>query len=376
VTAVVVEATDSAKSERAFIDLPYRLHARDPMWVAPLRSAEVARWDPSANPALQRMKVRRFVARSDRRVIGRVAAMVDPLFAERWEPGAGFFGFLDYEDGRAVAEALMKAAEDQLVDWGCRSAIGPIAGTTHDEVGLLVEGFGRRPVVLQPYQPEDYVEAVEAAGYAPHREYGSFEWRPDMRLDAAIARLDRMVRRRGEDLYSVRIRALDPKRFVDDVRLIHELYNESFDELWGFTPISWGEFRAKAEEFRPFYRPDLILIGEQGGEPVAFAIVLPDVNQALAKLGGRLLPFGWLRLFRDLRRLQAGRFLLIGVRPGYEGRGIAPLLVLRMRSACIGAGMKSVDASLVQLDNRRMLRVVEALGCEPTRVFRLYRKEL
>lgn len=375
-TTVVVEPTSSAKAARGFIDLPYRLHADDPHWVAPLRSAEVARWKPSKNPALRRMKVQRFVARLDGRVVGRVAAMVDPLFAERWESDAGFFGFLDYEEEGAVPAALMLTAEERLRAWGCRSAIGPIACTTHDEVGLLVEGFGRRPVLLQPYQPEGHVLAVEAAGYTPHREYGSWEWRPDMHLDPAIARLERMAGRRTGDQHPVRIRSLEPKRFVEEVRLLHALYNESFSELWGFTPISWAEFRAKAAEFRPFYRPEFILIAESGDEPVAFAIVLPDVNEALARLGGRLLPFGWLRLFRDIKQLRSGRFILIGVRPGYEGRGIAPLLVLRMRRECINAGIDSVDASLVQLDNRRVLRVVEALGCERTRVFRLYRKEL
>jgi GNAT superfamily N-acetyltransferase len=369
-----VDPVRSRSDARAFVSLPYELYRGDPRWVAPLRRSERDRWRGSRNPSLQGRRVERFLARRSGRVVGRVAAVVDAAFSERWEPGAGFFGFLEF-DGRAeTARALLEATQERLSAWGCRTVLGPVALTTHDEVGLLVEGFDRRPSLLQPYNPPSYPRALADAGFKGFREYGAWEWTPRSRPSPAVLRLERMAARALGASADVRLRTMDDARFEEEIQLLHALYNRTFADTWGFVPMSRAEFRARGLEFRAFYRPELVLFAEAGGGPVAFALVLPDVNEALSGLDGRLFPLGWLRLVRRARRLSAGRFILMGVDHAYRGRGLAPLLALRMRESVLAAGLERLDVSLVQLDNARMVRVVEALGCRPTRRYRLYRK--
>lgn len=355
--------------ERAFLGLPYELYRRDPNWVAPLRAMERNRWRPDRNPSLRRLRVVRWLARRGGRVVGRIAAIQDPR-AQRWEPRSGFFGFLDCEDDAAVAAALLHAAEARLSDWGCRTVLGPVSLTTNDEVGAPTHGFDHPTRILTPYGRPYVPGLLTAGGYEPAREYGAWEWTPDAAMSGAVARL----MRRG--VPRTRVRSIDPADFDAEVARLGFLYNEAFGDLWGFVPMDEAEFRGQAEAFRPFYRPELVLIAEVDAAPAAFAVLLPDANEALAGLRGRLFPLGWLLLPLRLRTIQSARFLLMGVSPTHRGRGLAPLLAARMREAVIEAGLRRVEVSLVQTANRPMVRVIEALGCERTRTFVLYRKPL
>jgi GNAT superfamily N-acetyltransferase len=182
--------------------------------------------------------------------------------------------------------------------------------------------------------------------------------------------------RGGGQAARVRIRALDGGRWTHEVATLHELYNASFADLWGFVPLSLEEFTQRAESFRPFYQPALTLVAEQDGRSIGFALTLPDINSVLAGMRGRLFPFGWLRLLREVPRIRSARFILMGVRPGFTGMGVAPLLAVRTRDALRAAGIAELEVSLVQGNNDRMRRVVEAFGCERVKTVRLYRKPL
>lgn len=186
--------------------------------------------------------------------------------------------------------------------------------------------------------------------------------------------LDRLERQGASG--GVRIRPFRADRWDEEVRTFHRLYNACFGDLWGFIPISHAEIAARAVEFRAFYRPDLVLIAEAGEQPVGFVLVLPDVNVALARARGRLLPFGWLRIHRALRDLRSARVLLLGVVPAYRGRGIAGLLAGAVHRAGRAAGIREGELSLVQGANDPMRHVIEAFGAPRIKTFRLYGKNL
>lgn len=370
-----VRPVGTRREARAFLELPYALNRTDPNWVAPLRMAERRRWEANGNASLRRLDAARFVAWRGRRAVGRIAAMADPLF-QRWLPGSGFFGFFESEDDPDVGLALLETAEEVLRRRGLSFVLGPVNHTTHEEVGFLVEGFHRPPTVLAPYNPPRYPALIVRAGYQGIRDYRAFEWTPASLLHPSVQRLARsLVPSRGL-FRSVTIRPLDPQRWDQDLHRVHELYNACFHDVWGFVEISWEEFKERADPFRAFYRPELAILAEEGGEAVGFALVLPDVNSVLARLGGRLLPFGWLRARRAVPAIRTGRFILMGVRPDREGRGLAPAMSLFLRSSAMTAGFKSIEISLVQAANLKMLRVVEALGCRPIKAFRVFGKSL
>jgi GNAT superfamily N-acetyltransferase len=366
----IVPVTSRAE-QRAFWELPYELYARDPNWVAPLRAMERRRWLPQRNASLRTRRVRRFLAYQHRNVVGRIASVVDPIFAQRWGAETGFFGFFECVDDVRAAGALFASAEDDLRSVGVRHILGPINLTTNDEVGLLVDGFDSPPLILSPYNPPFYPGLLEAAGYGSRTDYHSYAWTPAASEAPVVARLQRVADRNG-----VTIRCANPKRWTDDSRLLFELYNASFADLWGFVPITWDEFRAQAEDFHSFYRPELVLFAERNGQAIGFGLTLPDINAALARLKGRLWPFGWLRLALGMRRIRHARFILLGVLPQHRARGVAVVIAAAMADAARRAGLAYVELSLIQADNRRIQTVIAACGGTRVKTFRLYQRWL
>jgi GNAT superfamily N-acetyltransferase len=371
---LTVRPVRTRRDRYAFLGLPYRLYRDDPHWIPPLRLMEKRRWARPHNSSLERLRVERFIAWRGSTAVGRVAVVVDPLF-DRWVPDSGFFGFFECEPEPVVASALLDRAEAVLQDWGKSVIVGPVNHTTHEEVGLLAEGERTAPALLTPYNPPVYNELLERAGYCGIRDYQAFDWTPTCEPSPALLRLASVVDTDRGQFRDVRFRSLDPARFEHDVRLLHDLYNSAFRDVWGFVEISWPEFLEQAESFRAFFRPDLVVLAEQGNAIVGFSLVLPDINTVLADLDGRLLPLGWLKLMIRRSSVRSGRFVLLGVRPDRVGRAIAPAMVLEIRERVIEAALDRIEVSLVQSENRRMLRIIDGLGCQPTRLYRLYAKE-
>jgi GNAT superfamily N-acetyltransferase len=372
---VRVSLVASRRDDREFVQLPYRLYRDDCQWVAPLRVGERRRWAPKHNASLRHIRVARFVARRQGRVVGRIAVSLDPRF-RRWVADAGFFGFFETESDPSIGEALFQAAEDQLRQWGCTRSLGPVNQSTQEEVGLLTEGFDSPPALLTPYSPPWYRELFGSLGYETDREYLAFEWTPGTPPSPAVKRIGRSMDPARGSFGDYTFRTLDLGRFNEEVEQLGALYNATFRDVWGFVELDADEFRERAGSFRPFHNPELISFVSLRGRDVGFSVILPDVNQALKGLDGRLVPVGWLRLMRRVPRIRAGRFILMGVLPEALGRGLGPALALHLRARVLAAGLERVEVSLVQSSNDAMIRVIEALGCRRTKRFSLMEREL
>lgn len=368
--SVLVRPVRGPADDRAFSRLPFALYAGDPFWVAPLAGQERERWSEKHNPSLNSRWHRRFLAWRGRRPVGRVVAIRDDQFGDRWSPGAGFFGFFESENSPETAQALLGAAEASLAEQGCTHVYGPVNLTTHEEVGFLEESNGHRPMILSPYNPPCYSALVRAAGYAPAVELRSYEWRRELTPRDEVS-----VLRAARDP-TLTIRASDPGRWSEECRILCDLYNRSFADVWGFVPLTWDEFRYRAEGFRPFYRPDLVLFAERDGRAVGFALMLPDANEVLGPLRGHLWPFGWWRLMKGIPKIRTGRFILIGVDPAQTGNGAAFELSYRMMEAAIRAEFTRAEISLILGVNERMNRITRTYGWPQVGLYRLYRKEL
>lgn len=372
---LAVAPVESAREDREFRALPYHLYRGDACWVPPLRSDEKRRWLPRHNASLRTRWVRRFLVRRAGHTVGRVAAIVDPQFAERWEPGAAFFGFFECTEDHEACRALLGAVEDSLRGRGVGRVLGPVNLTTNDEVGLLVQGFQFPPMILSPYHPAYYRALLEGVGFTPRIDYHAYAWTPAAETGPAVSRVVRFAARATVGA-AVVVRPSVPRHWDAELRMLHELYNACFADLWGFVPVTWEELLERAEGFRPFYRPELALFAECGGRPVGFALALPDVNEALAHVGGRLWPLGWLRLLLRLRHTRAARFILLGVVPSFRGRGVAVLLAAAMAAAGRRLGIRRGELSLVQAENGRVRTIIEAFGGVPVKTYRLYEKSL
>lgn len=373
--SVRVETVITGRQNRDFLRFPYALHANLENWVPPLRRDEKRRWSPDTNPALRYRRHARFLAQVDGRVVGRLAAIVDPLFTERWGAATGFFGFFESVDDVEVAKSLFCAAEDYLRKEGMSKMMGPVNLTTNDEVGLLVDGFQYPPTVLAPYNPPYFVRLLEENGHTPGREFHAYTMDPSHSL---APEADRLIRSYREKMHArgISIRTADPGEWKRDKRLVFELYNVSFSKVWGFVPLRWDEFDERAESFRPFHRSELVVFAVKNGKEVGFALVLPDINTILRGMGGRMWPVGWLRLLRGIPRLRTGRYILLGVHPQHLGNGLALLLGDALRQNGARLGYTSCELSVVRDGNRHVEHAVTAFGGIRTKTYRLYEKAL
>jgi GNAT superfamily N-acetyltransferase len=370
-TPLRVTAVRTSADHRAFWTLPYDLYRRTPGWPAPLRRDERRRWDPRHNPSLAGRPVWRFVAWRGRMAVGRIAAVFDPEFARRWSPATGLFGFFECGDDSDVSAALFGAAEAALRAEGLARAIGPVNLTFHDEMGLLVGGFDISPSFLTPFHPPYYQSLLEREGYRPLVDQHAYRWTHESPPHPAVGRAVRRVMNAGTV-----VRAMRHQRWESELRLLHALYNESFDGVWGFVPIGWEDFRLRAEGFKRFYRPELVRIAEVDGRPVGFVLALPDLNPLLATVRGRLFPIGAAYLALRVPRLREARCMLLAVAPGWTGRGIALALVTELAAAAGRLGLTGGELALVHADNRAARHVIEVMGGAPVRTYRLYQKDL
>jgi GNAT superfamily N-acetyltransferase len=300
---------------------------------------------------------------------------VDPEFCQRWEPEAGFFGFFECVDDPEAAAGLFEAVEGALREKGKTRMLGPVNLTTHDEVGLLVEGFDSPPMVLSPYNPPFYEALLNRCGLSPCHDYYSYSWRPDASREPPVNRLLKRISQQRDSSKHVRVRRMDPRHREAENRLLFELYNTTFTSNWGFVPLTWCEFLGRSKSFQSFYRPEYLIFAEIDGRAVGFALTLPDINEALAKAGGRLLPMGWLQLARGIRRLCGARLLLLGVLPEFRGLGVAALLAEEQAKTARRFRVRRAELSLVHEANRRMRHVINAFGGAKCRTYRVFEKK-
>lgn len=319
-----VRPVTSRAARRAFIRFPWKIYpGRYAAWVPPLLAREEKRIDPARNPFFEHGSVELFLAYCERRVVGRIAAIENRLHNDFHDERVGFFGLFEAVDDVEVATALLDRAADWLRDRGLEQLRGPANFSTNEECGLLVANFEDPPAILMPFNPPYYADLLESWGLVKVKDLLAYKVQDDDVRVERLGRLGRLIERSGHDFH---VRTLRPKRFEEEVALIHDLYNAAWERNWGFLPLTDAEIHHLAKELKPLLDPELALIGEVDGEPVGFALALPDVNQALRHLNGRLFPFGILKLLWHQRGIRRIRVVALGVRPEYRRRGLDALL--------------------------------------------------
>jgi len=354
-----------------FVRYAYHRYRGHPTWVPPLPSDEKARLTPGKNPYFEHAEAALYLATDSGRVVGRIAATVDKNHDAFHSERQAAFGFFE-ADTSAAAAALFKAAEAWGRSKGAEVMRGPLNFTTNDECGLLIEGFAHRPTLLMPYNVPEYQGWVEAAGFRKAKDLYSFRGKVAPRAPEKFERLAAMVTRRER----VVMRPLDMRRFDDELARVKTVYNAAWERNWGFVPMTDAEIDHMAKQLKPAIVPDLVRFAEVDGRPIAFGMVLPDVNEALAKVGGRLFPFGIFRLLWTLPRIRVGRYLAMGVVGEYQKRGIGALLVQDMTHAAHRRNYRECEVGWTLEDNDSVNDIIRAYGCVRTAVYRIYEKPL
>jgi GNAT superfamily N-acetyltransferase len=374
--AVTVRPARGRRDLTSFIKLPFRLH-RDSLWVPPLIYERRQFLDRQKNPFFQHADAEYFLAERDGEVVGRVTAQVDRRWDEFQGGSDGMFGFFECEKSQETAAALVEAAGGWLRDRGRTRMLGPMDFTTNDECGLLVEGFDVEPMILEPWHPPYYRELLEGLGMTKAMDL--LMWKLAMgqlKHGDQFHEFIHQAAERSRTEHGVTIRQMRKRDLEAEISRFMEVYNEAWGRNWGFVPITEEEVRFQARNLKPILMEEWTMIAERDGEVVGAALTLPDVNQVLARMGGRLLPFGWWHFMRRRRYIDRVRVLALGVKPSYQHTGVAAALFVRHIEVAPRVGMPWGDQGWILEVNEPMNRAMEGMGGEIVKRYRLYERPL
>jgi GNAT superfamily N-acetyltransferase len=358
---------------RRFIALPYRLHAGTP-WIPPLKLERYAFLIRRLNAFFTHGEAEYFLAVRGGRVVGRVTAQVDRSYNAFHDNRWGMFGFLEFEDDQEIVDALLAAAEAWLRERGCERMVGPMDFQLNDESGVLFEGFELDPVIRQPWHPPYYHRRVEAAGLTKAMDL--FSWWLDVADRDKVLPILPEVAERARNTYGITIRKMSRWRLRGDMDEFAKVYNAAWSTNWGFVPYSEHDLNDLALTYQLVYDRDWFMVAEIEGETVGMAITVPDVNQVLKKMKGRLLPLGWWHYLRRNRYIDGVRVGFLGVLPEHQHTGAAALLYMEHYDMAAKPPQKWGEAHWILETNKPMNRGLEAMGGKIVKRYRVYERLL
>lgn len=372
--AVAVRPVSGSPELEVFIRLPWRIYRDDPHWVPPL-AADVRAGLNARHPFHAHAETALFLAWRDGQPVGRIAAILNRAHNEFTGDRRGFFGLFECIEDQAVAEALLQTAEAWLRERGRDAVQGPVNLSTNEELaspGVLVQGHDRPPAVMMGHTPPYYAALLERAGYAKAKDLLCY-W-----VDGRQGLPDRFVRgmERARRASNLTIRSLDMKQFAAEVEAVQDIYNSAWERNWGFIPMTPAEIGYMAKHLKPVIYPQLCAIAMDGDEPIAFALALPDYNQALRHVNGRLLPLGIFKLLWYRRRIDAVRVITLGVKLEHRQKGVDGMLIAHILKEAQKLNMAQGECSWILEDNTAMRRGIERAGGTVYKTYRVYEKPL
>jgi len=365
----VVEVESSAQL-REFIKYPNRLYKDDPNYVTPLLSERLEFFDFKKNPFYHTARVKLFLAMDGDTVVGRIATCINYAHNETHGEQTGFFGFFDCPDDYGIASVLLKVAMITLKKEGMEKMRGPMNFSTNHEIGFLVEGFDSPPTVMMTYN-QPYLPALAGKfGLKKAMDVVAYRLTKETPISDRVNRMVEKLKERSK----ITMRPINMKDFDNEVKRINRIYNEAWENNWGFVPMADEEFNYTAKNLKQIVDPELALICEYEGRPVAFLLALPDINQALIKLKGRLLPFGILKLLWHTKirnKVNGVRVITLGVVPQFQKRGLDMVMFHGCYTRGVPRGYSWAELSWILETNDLMRRSAEQMGAELYKRYRI-----
>lgn len=357
---------------KTFIRFPWKVYEDDPNWVPPLIFDQLQFFNPGKNPYFLHSQAQLFMAYRDGEPVGRISAHENTRHIEVHKDGAGFFGFFECINDREVAAVLFNAAAGWLREKGYRVMRGPMSFSVHHEVGLLIDAFDQPPVIRMTYNPRYYVDLIEDYGFRKAQDLYAYRLLDQEQIPKWVYRVAEFAQ---EDPALV-VRTGKMKDFEKEKLNIKKVYREAWEENWGAIPLTDEEFEYLAQELKLVLEPNLTFIAEYNGQPVGMSMVLPDLNPALRKANGRLLPFGLIKILLERRKCKGLRMPLMGVLKKYRHMGIDAVFYVRTEEAGRKKGYTHGELSWILESNTAARGVVEKIGAKQYKTYRIYDKPL
>jgi hypothetical protein len=363
---------------KRFVKVPFRLHRDSEQWVPPLIFERMQFLDRKKNPWFEHGEAEFFLAERDGEPVGRISAHID----HRWDEFQGgrdaMFGFFEAAEDPEVVRALFDAATAWALARDRERLLGPMDFTTNDEIGILIEGFERRPMILEPWHPPYYQRLIEAEGFGKAMDVLMWELRmgelkEGEKFDPSIHEAaEKALRDEG-----IVIRNMRKRDMANEVRRFMDVYNEAWGDNWGFVPITDAEVEFQAKNLKQVLDEEWTFMAEKDGEVVGAALTLPDINRVMMNLNGRLLPFGWAKFLFGKRKIDRLRVFALGVKHDYRHTGVAAGLYLEhIKMAAKPDKIHWGEMGWILETNKPMNRAMEGMGGKIVKKYRLYERPL
>lgn len=372
---LLIEPVVGRRAMRRFIATPRALYRDDPCWVAPLDLERREHFSPK-NPVFEHLEWAAWIALRKGRVVGRISAQVDHLYQELHDTDTGFFGCIEIEDKRETFAALLAEAEAWAAKRGLRRLLGPFNLNINQESGLLVDGFDSPPNMMMGHARPYFGARLEEQGFAGVQDLLAYRVDPDIEPTRAMRALLRMTKQ------NVTVRPLNRKALESELEILRDIFNDAWSGNWGFVPFTAREIHEVGKGMLLLADSNWIKIAEVDGEPAAMIVGLPNLNEAIRDLDGRLFPLGWAKLLWRLKvRLpKTARILLMGVRKQYHNTRLGPALAFRVidaeRATMVEKGVSEVEMSWILEQNSGMRNIIESIGGEAYKRYRMYEKQI
>lgn len=365
----------SKDEQRGFLRLPWSLYTHDPAWVPPLL-VERRHHLSERNPYFRHATFQAWIARRGSQTVGRISAQVDRLHLQRYDDQTGFFGLIEAQDDPEVFHALFQTAQRWLREQGMRRVLGPFNLSINDECGLLVEGYDTPPMIMMGHALPYYPGRIEEQGFAAYRNLLAYRIKTDFVAPVSYLKYAEQVAER------VRLRPLRRWEFAEDMAIIKDIFEDAWSNNWGFLPFTTEEFTELGKNLKLLVPSNFVRIAEFDGEPAAMMLLFPNINEAIRDLDGRLLPWGWLKMLWRLKvsGVKTGRVPLMGVRRRFQrsrlSATLALMLITSLQTTASRRGIEEVEMSWILDSNRGMRNIIESLGGEPYKLYRIYQKDI
>lgn len=369
-----IKKVETKKDLAAFINLPWDIYKNTPNWVPPLVSEMKIILDEKKNPFWEHASKKLFIAVDDvGRCVGRVAAIIDNNFIEFHGEKTGFFGFFESVNDENVSKRLLDAVCEHLVEKGMKKVLGPTAPSTNDEMGLLSEGYDSPPYLMMPYNPPYYHDLVKKSGFVKAKDLLAYIMEEK---DAPKERLERIVSSVMKREPFLKVRQISMKNYRSEIEKIHQIYNNAWEKNWGFVPWTDKEFFAQCERLKSLVIPDCIFIAEIKDQPVGVLIGVPNYNEILKKLNGKLGPIEILKFLWYKNKIKTMRVMIMGVVKEYRNKGIEAAMYREIIKNGPKHGFFTAEFSWILEDNTMMCRAAEMLGGKPYKRYTVYEKTI
>jgi GNAT superfamily N-acetyltransferase len=369
-----VTIVSTKDEQKRFVNFIYSFYEGQEHWVPPLRMDQKKLVDPKKDPFYENAEAALFIAEKDGKDVGRIAAIVDHRYNKFHGSKTGHFGFFECIDDQHTADLLFRVAEDWLRDKGMKDVLGPASPSMMDTIGVLIDGFDKDPYIMMPYNYPYYDELIKNAGFDKAMDMYAYI------VDTETVAVDRMnramdiVKKRLPDL---KIRPVNLKKIHQEIEIVRHIFNEAWKNNWGFIPLTEAEFEATGKDLKMIVDTDYAHIAEVNGEPVAFSIGLPNINEIIKDMNGKLFPFGIFKLLLNKKKIKGLRTALMGVLPEWQGKGIDALLHQRSIHNGLTTGGKTIsELSWILESNTDMIHVAERIGGTLDKSYRMYSKDL